>query len=329
MVRLNFLINTSVSTYDITYTMFNSPQEAARRKLRLPEEEAFIKNHKCSYGDIVVEIANLDLDLFQNHLSSFISKYDIDQMVQVIDEKDKKFKDIFTIEDYSLVFKALKRERLGHSSLLLLIISWYLTHRYLQIDLNSKKLPVLLEEYLTDIYTYFQSLKQMCVGCISEQLSIEDLAHLSQTIYTKIGIDKKKQLTKTYHVEGLTSLIALDAVHLLTSEIMVNKCENCNKYFIPTSRVDEIYCDNIFYNKKTCKQLGYEIKLRNDPFKSAYRTAYKTQRAKAKQNIGNVDYEEQHYKPWEIAAKQAFETFQKKADVEGYKKWLKENRNTF
>jgi hypothetical protein len=329
MVRLNFLVNTSVSTYDITYTMFNSPQEAARRKLRLPVEDAIVKHHKCSYGDIIVEIANLDLDFFKNHLSAFITKYDINQMVQVIDEKDKKFKDIFTIEDYSLIFKAIKRERFNHSNLLLLIISWYLTHRYLQIDFNSKKLSTLLKEYLTDVYAYFQSLKQMCLGCIDKQLNIEDLAHLSQSIYTKVGIDKKKLLTKTYHVEGLTSLIALDAVHLLTSDIIINKCENCNKYFIPTSRVDEIYCDNIFQNKKTCKQLGYEIKLRNDPFKSAYRTAYKTQRAKVKLHAGNLDYEEKHYKPWEIAAKKAFETFQKKADVEGYKKWLKENRNTF
>ena len=36
------------------------------------------------------------------------------------------------------------------------------------------------------------------------------------------------------------------------------------KVFIPISRSDEIYCDRIFKNNKTCKQLGYTEKARDE-----------------------------------------------------------------
>ena len=94
-------------------------------------------------------------------------------------------------------------------------------------------------------------------------------------------------------------------------------------------RSDEIYCDNIFKNDKTCKELGYENKSKKDFFKSAYRTAYKTQRARIKYNTHRSDYEKKCFTPWNDAAKQALAKFQAKNDLEGFKKWLKDNKDKY
>ena len=34
----------------------------------------------------------------------------------------------------------------------------------------------------------------------------------------------------------------------------IKKCQDCDMYFIPNSRLDEIYCDYEKENKKTCRE---------------------------------------------------------------------------
>ncbi len=41
-----------------------------------------------------------------------------------------------------------------------------------------------------------------------------------------------------------------------TQNYPIKKCQNCGMYFIPTSKVDEIYCDYPKENLKKCRDLG-------------------------------------------------------------------------
>lgn len=43
---------------------------------------------------------------------------------------------------------------------------------------------------------------------------------------------------------------------LKTDNYPIKKCQNCGMYFIPNSRLDEIYCDYSKENGKTCKGQG-------------------------------------------------------------------------
>ena len=61
-------------------------------------------------------------------------------------------------------------------------------------------------------------------------------------------------------------------------------CQNCGKLFFPHSRSDEIYCNNIFKNGKTCKTLGYEMKIEADQIMKEYRRIYKMQNARKQRN---------------------------------------------
>ena len=127
-----------------------------------------------------------------------------------------------------------------------------------------------------------------------------------------------------YYFKFFDDVLIMDIYNILENDLVIKQCQNCGKYFIPSSRSDEIYCYNEFKNGKTCKQLGYEVKLNNDEFLKAYRTAYKTQHAKMQRNKKNKpDYKEKVFDVWVKSAKEKLNQA-KNGDItlEEFKKFL-------
>ena len=66
------------------------------------------------------------------------------------------------------------------------------------------------------------------------------------------------------------------------------QCENCKNLFVPESAHDIKYCNEIFKNNKTCKQLAPKIKfqktLEDDPLLQKYRSRYQAIQRLAKNN---------------------------------------------
>ena len=80
-------------------------------------------------------------------------------------------------------------------------------------------------------------------------------------------------------------------------------CQNCGKYFVPESRSDEIYCNNIFKGNRTCRQIGYENKINGDEVLREYRKIYKTQNARKQRNKDNIQGLEERFAVWSAFAK--------------------------
>ena len=63
-----------------------------------------------------------------------------------------------------------------------------------------------------------------------------------------------------------------------TPNYPIKKCQNCGMYFIPTSKVDEIYCDYPKENSKPCRDLGafqsYTERLKQNKAMGEYRRTY-------------------------------------------------------
>jgi len=132
----------------------------------------------------------------------------------------------------------------------------------------------------------------------------------------------------TYFFSNFEDVLIFELYEVLKGKTIIRMCENCGRYFIPTARSDEIYCNNPFKENKTCKQLGYEIKLNQDEFLKPYRTAYKTQHAKMQRNKRNVlDYKEKHFDIWVTNAKEKLKLAQNGViPLEEFKNWLNENK---
>ena len=110
-----------------------------------------------------------------------------------------------------------------------------------------------------------------------------------KTIYEKLlthNGDKKEYLIKlinnlkspiifnSFEINDLDNLLNTYYNYFIDNNIIIRKCENCGKYFIPTTRNDEKYCNNIFTNNLTCKEYAPKYKYRksinNDEIKKAH-----------------------------------------------------------
>lgn len=88
-------------------------------------------------------------------------------------------------------------------------------------------------------------------------------------------------------MNDLESLLMFEYTKIKNNQLLIKRCANCGKYFIPSNRSDEIYCDNIFRSGKTCKQVGYEEKEKKTLLKYFNTKARKTQHARIRYNIKN------------------------------------------
>ena len=96
-----------------------------------------------------------------------------------------------------------------------------------------------------------------------------------------------------------------------TGNYPIKKCQNCGMYFIPNSRLDEVYCDYPKSDGKTCKEKGatkaYNERLKQNKALAEYRRQYQVKSMALSRNRGNKQM------------KNDFEKWKKNAKIQVYK----------
>ena len=164
-----------------------------------------------------------------------------------------------------------------------------------------------------------------CIRDCTELVSGKEIRYVGYAP-SAISYEFQKDLfTEMVTIENFCNLPNYCLYLVLKNKIAVNKCQNCGKFFVPSSRSDEIYCDNIFKDGKTCKQIGYERKVNKDEYKKAYRTAYKTKNAAKNRKLKKSPTAEDDFKEWVSEAKKELEKAKAgEITLEEFKRWLKE-----
>lgn len=89
--------------------------------------------------------------------------------------------------------------------------------------------------------------------------------------------------------------ISLKQLLYMNNNLSIRKCANCGKYFIPKTMRDTKYCDEIFKDNKTCKEIGRELafkeRLDKNPLLKTYRTRYQTLSKQAAERDHHEMYE--------------------------------------
>jgi|GluameStandDraft_1065615.scaffolds.fasta_scaffold01934_9 hypothetical protein len=114
--------------------------------------------------------------------------------------------------------------------------------------------------------------------------------------YGKDGVDE-------YSFQSLFDLIGYEVHQLKGRSDCIRECKNCGRLFIPASRSDEKYCDFIFDDYKTCKQVSFKTRLNEDETLKIYRKIYKTQNARKQRNHQIRDIS-QRFNKWKVFAKE-------------------------
>lgn len=271
----------------------------------------FLKQYDL--GKILTIFYELDLNDIAQKIN-FPIEIESDIKLSIQNYIDKCF-DILSTE-YDVILSALILNEIEHD---LLNTEWGNSEE-LDININSS-------------FVYLVRLKKFVEKFVNK--GFEDLSEFNhialgqQAMTAKYYFSEKLGLCLGLVMDNIGSLITLELLNLKNNNVLIKKCENCKKLFIPSNRSDEIYCDRIFKNGKTCKELGYSEKVKNDAFKQMYTKARKTQHARIRYNNHIPDYKEKHYDPWKKAAEQARDKFQAANDIDGFEKWLDEHKNSF
>ncbi len=99
-----------------------------------------------------------------------------------------------------------------------------------------------------------------------------------------------------------------------TPNYPIKKCQNCGMYFIPTSKVDEIYCDYPKENSKSCRDLGafqsYTERLKQNKAMGEYRRTYQQKFMQVRKNKKNKDLSND-FEIWKKQAKEKINLMKK------------------
>lgn len=129
-----------------------------------------------------------------------------------------------------------------------------------------------------------------------------------------------------YNIDNINDLFNVYIKYFIENNSKILICKNCGKYFI--SQGNQMYCDNIYHNKKTCKQLSGDMKKNDDIIYVLYRNNYKTQFNKMNRNKNNIPSIKDKFNSWNSLAKE--KTKECKNEIISYdelKEWFKAHQN--
>jgi len=109
-----------------------------------------------------------------------------------------------------------------------------------------------------------------------------------------------------YEMHSLLELYVFYLMAALRSDKRIARCQHCWRYFVPKTKKKTDYCDRVWKDGRTCKELGPNLKRKNAPAEDKYLLAYKILRARfyerdyreyaAERKRETTSYE--HYEDW-------------------------------
>lgn len=133
------------------------------------------------------------------------------------------------------------------------------------------------------------------------------------------------------HVIETVCLISI--IELVKNNTPIYVCKNCGKYFIPSSKKNTLYCNNIYEHGKTCQEIGamitYNDKLKKDEVTALYRKTLSAKKMLANRNPDIPMYLEKYEKWKEEANKFKQDIKNGLKTEEQFKQWIEETRKKY
>lgn len=162
-------------------------------------------------------------------------------------------------------------------------------------------------------------------------------------LFTKAFHHQKTELAITiidenfvqlYNSTSVMSAVAFDIYKLIENNIMIKKCENCNKFFTPKNRSDTIFCNRISPqdSQKTCQEYGryanYLAKSQTELSVKLYKQIYNSLSNKIKRNPESIEFRNT-LSSFQADAKRWKEEIKfGKSTTYDYELWLKHQKET-
>lgn len=140
-------------------------------------------------------------------------------------------------------------------------------------------------------------------------------------------------LSFCFNCHTIESACFITLLELIKNDTPIYVCKNCGKYFIPSSKKNTLYCDNIYEHGKTCQEIGamitYNEKLKKDEVNALYRKTLSAKKMLANRNPDIPMYLEKYERWKEEANKFKDDIKQGLKTQEDFKNWIEETRKKY
>lgn len=190
-----------------------------------------------------------------------------------------------------------------------------------------------LFKYLTDV-SFSQEFDFSEYDKSIKESNFNSPESLSKYIKNECKKNKNFQIKNyMYSFSSLLSAYYFCVLYFVENNIPIKICKNCSKYFIPENRVSSVYCNRIFENNKTCKEVGannaYKEKLKKDEINLLYRKTLSAKKMLANRNPDIPMYLEK-YEAWKSEANQYKKNIKSgKKTKEEFKQWLENTKKQY
>lgn len=139
------------------------------------------------------------------------------------------------------------------------------------------------------------------------------------------------KISNSYNIitDNIYTVLYISLYNLvLHNNAMIRKCKNCHRYFL-TKKTNTYYCDNLFVEGKTCKEVGNQLsqkrKENKEPVYGKYRSIYANKSTLLKR-YPDI-YSKEDYEEWKSTSKQFMNDIKNgKKTYEEFDKWLDKNK---
>lgn len=140
-------------------------------------------------------------------------------------------------------------------------------------------------------------------------------------------------LSFCFNCHIIESACFITLLELIKNDTPIYVCKNCGKYFIPSSKKNTLYCNNIYEHGKTCQEIGamitYNEKLKKDEINTLYRKTLSAKKMLANRNPDIPMYLEKYEKWKEEANKFKQDIKNGLKTEEQFKQWIEETRKKY
>ena len=330
--KADFHLDTENKLRDVYY----KETEETDNGLKHPASLYFPFHEK--FGLMLLRFLNADLSNFESANKSFFYAYGFEILRNL--DKDYKFElsnNYGSNEDYlkatTKIFEDLQENLIDLQQELIKAVTYiYNLNNNNELDkyTYTERYAVYLIKRMGKLHTYYKNdfIMRDSYSKKYQEFSNKNEYDILESLHTK---NMFLSMSDTHKSNDLSSVCyaILDELSK-TPNYPIKKCQNCGMYFIPTSKVDEIYCDYPKENSKTCRDLGafqsYTERLKQNKAMGEYRRTYQQKFMQVRKNKENKELSND-FETWKKQAKEKINLMKKgKLTENEVYEWILKNK---
>lgn len=333
---IDFIKNRRISNVTRLYVDRNFRKEyltyMGYKKAKNDFEAILVQNDK-RIGTLLCNFLNCDFKAIQS-VKNFVQEYSLTLFAEIT---KMELKNTYTVNEYEKLINELV-EKSGDK--LESIKEDFISDINYLFNVNSleeiKNLTPLQRFYVLTMsknnskaLLHFESDKlNIALGGLSRINAPLNIIDEDQAIeIAKVNKDRILPIPYTFESKDICQLLIIELQEIVCMDkFEIKKCKNCGKYFVPEKRTDELYCNNIYEDGRTCKEIGsFKVKqkmINDDDDLRTYRNVYQKLLLRTRRNPENLQYEKEFENFKEDNRKMRDKLDKGKVTYEEYVEWL-------